>query len=239
MNKKKHKRKVSRVLIFTSDAVDAKERQLKLAPWLANLLLLVFCVVVGSVIGYFMNESKVWAQVQAVYAKQNETINNLQDENEELNLQIESLNEKLAVLSDTVNKQSQDAESLKEQISKQTTPTGFPLTGTSSNVQDFTEEDPICVWEAAEGNMTVVATAVGTVLSIEDDAVYGHSIVIDHGNGYQTIYRNKGEAKVKVGDSVARGTTLFIVGSDNLTLGYQIMKDGMYINPMEVLSVSG
>lgn len=238
MNKKKHKRKVSRVLIFTSDAVDAKERQLKLAPWLANLLLLVFCVIVGSMIGYFMNESKVWAQVQAVYAKQNSTISDLQTENQDLNAQIEILTEKLAVLSDTVNKQSQDAENLKEQIAKQTTPTGFPLTGTSSNVQDFTEEDPICVWEA-ETNVTVVATAVGTVASIEDDAVYGHKVVIDHGNGYRTIYRNKGEVKVKTGDSVARGTTLFIIGSDNLTLGYQIMKDGSYINPMDVLSVSG
>ena len=76
MTKKKHKRKVSRVLIFTSDAVDAKERQLKLSPWLANMLIIVFCVVVGSVIGYFMNESKVWAQVQSVYSKQNDTISN-------------------------------------------------------------------------------------------------------------------------------------------------------------------
>lgn len=238
MTKKKHKRKVSRVLIFTSDAVDAKERQLKLSPWLANMLIIVFCVVVGSVIGYFMNESKVWAQVQSVYSKQNDTISNLQSENRELNSQIQLLTEKLAVLSDTVNKQSQDAENLKEQIAKQTTPTGFPLTGTSSNVQDYTEEEPICVWEA-ESNVTVVATASGVVVSIEDDAVYGHKIVINHENGYRTIYRNKGEAKVKVGDSVARGTTLFLIESDNLTLGYQIMKDGSYINPMDVLSVSG
>lgn len=238
MTKKKHKRKVSRVLIFTSDAVNAKERQLKLSPWIANMLIIVFCVVVGSVIGYFMNESKVWAQVQSVYSKQNDTISNLQSENRELNAQIQSLTEKLAVLSDTVNKQNQDAENLKEQIAKQTTPTGFPLTGTSSNVQDYTEEEPICVWEA-ESNVTVVATAAGVVVSIEEDAVYGHKIVINHENGYRTIYRNKGEAKVKVGDSVARGTTLFLIGSDNLTLGYQIMKDGSYINPMEVLSVSG
>lgn len=238
MTKKKHKRKVSRVLIFTSDAVNAKERQLKLSPWIANMLIIVFCVVVGSVIGYFMNESKVWAQVQSVYSKQNDTISNLQSENRELNAQIQSLTEKLAVLSDTVNKQNQDAENLKEQIAKQTTPTGFPLTGTSSNVQDYTEEEPICVWEA-ESNVTVVATAAGVVVSIEEDAVYGHKIVINHENGYRTIYRNKGEAKVKVGDSVARGTTLFLIGSDNLTLGYQIMKDGSYINPMDVLSVSG
>lgn len=238
MNKKKHKRKVSRVLIFTSDAVDAKEKQLKLHPWICNLLLLVFCVVVGSVIGYFMNESKVWAQVQVVFTNQNKTISGLQEENKELNSQIESLNEKLAVLSDTVNKQTQDAQSLREQLNEQTTPTGFPLTGTSSNVQDFTEEEPICVWEGEE-NITVVATATGTVMSVEDDAVYGHKIIVDHGNGYQSIYLNKGEAKVKAGDSVARGTTLFIIGSDNLSLGYQIRKDGLYINPMDVLSVSG
>ena len=238
MTKKKHKRKVSRVLIFTSDAVDAREKQLKLRPWLCNLLLLVFCVVVGSVIGYFMNETKVWTQVQDVFTNQNETITNLQKENKELSLQIESLNEKIAVLSDTVNKQTQDANALREQLDEQTTPSGFPLTGTSSNVQDYTEEEPICEWEAEE-NITVVATATGTVLAIEDDASYGHKITVDHGNGYQTIYRNKGEVKVKVGDTVARGTSLYIIGSDNLILGYQIMKDGEFINPMDVLSVSG
>ena len=238
MTKKKHKRKVSRVLIFTSDAVDANEKQLKLHPLVCNILIIIFCVVVGSLIGYFMNESKVWAQVQDVYAKQNKTIADLRDVNEDLNLQIESLNEKLAVLSDTVNKQTQDAQVLREQLEEQITPTGFPLTGTSSNVQDFTEEEPICVWEAEE-NITVVATATGTVLAVENDTVYGYKVTVDHGNGYQTIYRNKGEVKVKEGDSVARGTTLFIIGSDNRTLGYQIMKDGIYINPMDVLSVSG
>lgn len=238
MTKKKHKRKVSRVLIFTSDAVDAKEKQLKLHPWVCNFLLLVFCVVVGSVIGYFMNESKVWTRVQDVFTMQNKTIASLQEENEDLNSQIESLNAKLAVLSDTVNKQTQDAQALREQIDEQTTPSAFPLTGTSSNVQDFTEEEPICVWEAEE-NITVVATAVGSVLMVEDDAIYGHKITIDHGNGYQTIYCNKGEVQVKEGDNVAKGTTLFIIGSDNRTLGYQIKKDGIFINPLDVLSVSG
>ena len=238
MTKKKHKRKVSRVLIFTSDAVDAKEKQWKFRPWVCNVLLFVVCVTVGCLIGYFMDESRVWAQVQDVFSKQNETIIDLQNENKDLNSQIEALNEKVTILSDTVNKQTQEALVLKQQLEEQMTPTGFPLTGTSSNAQDYTEEEPICVWEA-EKNITVVATAAGTVVAVEEDPVYGHRITVDHGNGYQTIYCNSGEAKVKEGDSVARGTTLYIIGTDNLILGYQMMKDGVFINPMDVLSVSG
>ena len=62
---------------------------------------------------------------------------------------------------------------------------------------------------------------------------------MDHGNGYVTIYRNQGDAMVKQGDSVVQGTTLFMIGEDNTKLGYQMLKDGTYINPMDMLAISG
>lgn len=75
--------------------------------------------------------------------------------------------------------------------------------------------------------------------SINDDEIYGHSVWVDHGNGYVTIYRNKGDTTVNVGDSVVQGTTLFVIGEDNADLGYQMQKDGSYINPMDMLAISG
>lgn len=82
----------------------------------------------------------------------------------------------------------------------------------------------------------VVATAGGTVIAVNDEGEYGHNIWIDHGNGYITIYRNQGDVKVKQGETVTQRTTLFLIGADNTKLGYQMMKDGAYINPMVCLS---
>ena len=63
--------------------------------------------------------------------------------------------------------------------------------------------------------------------------------MIDHGNGYVTIYRNDSKPVVKAGDSVVQGTTLFLIGEDNTKLGYQMQLDGTYINPTSMLSISG
>ena len=39
--------------------------------------------------------------------------------------------------------------------------------------------------------------------------------------------------------SVVQGSTLFTIDKDNEILGYQMMKDGTYISPMEMLLISG
>lgn len=85
----------------------------------------------------------------------------------------------------------------------------------------------------------VVATAGGTVINVNDDSEYGHNVWIDHGNGYVTIYRNKGTVTVKQGDKVVQGTTLFLIDEDSTQLGYQMMRDNVYISPMELLAISG
>lgn len=96
----------------------------------------------------------------------------------------------------------------------------------------------MCIFTAADGAM-VVATAAGTVTAVNDDGDYGHNIWVDHGNGYVTIYRNPGEVKVKQGERVNQGTTLFLVTGEDSKLGYQMMKDGVYIDPMEMLAING
>ena len=96
----------------------------------------------------------------------------------------------------------------------------------------------MCIFTAAAGAMAV-STASGTVIAVNDDSEYGHNIWIDHGNGYVTIYRNQGDVKVKQGEEVTQGTTLFLISDENSKLGYQMMKDGVYINPMDMLVISG
>lgn len=237
MHRKKHKRKVRRVVIFTSDAVDAKVKQWRLRPWLINVMLLLVCILVGGIIGYFTYEGQIWAGIQETLDQKDKDIAALQEENESLVLEVDTLTAKITLLSDTVNQKAQDADELENQLAEQSMPTASPLTG-SARTEEISEGEPMCIFTGKEDS-TVVATATGTVLSVEDDETYGHRITIDHGNGYMTVYRNKGDAKVRAGDSVARGTTLYIVGEDNLQLCYQVLRDGVYIDPLEMLDVSG
>jgi len=237
MRRKKHKRKSHHVLIVTSDAVDSGVKQYRIHPGLMYALFLILCVGIGSAVGYFVYGQGDVREKKAQTQNQEETIAQLQQEKAELEIQIASLNEKVQILSDTVNQKTQSETELSQQLEKQSTPTEFPLTG-SASMEEAAEGDPMCIFTAASGAM-VVATAGGTITAINDDSEYGHNIWVDHGNGYVTIYRNQGEVKVKQGETVSQGTTLFLIGDENNKLGYQMMKDGAYINPMDMLVISG
>ncbi|WP_026512144.1 peptidoglycan DD-metalloendopeptidase family protein [Butyrivibrio sp. LC3010] len=115
---------------------------------------------------------------------------------------------------------------------------------TEENTDEATEPvdvstlDPILLLTTEEGS-TIIASGAGTVTSVAGDIKYGNSVTIDHGNGYISIYRNSGESLVHEGDTVVKGATLFVVGSDNTKLGYQIKKDGVFINPEELVQING
>ncbi len=257
MEHRKHKRNTkNHVIIVTSDAADADVRQIRLKPWLLQTLIIVGCVVLGAVIGYFVNERAIRRFVnrktdaqQVVIEELEGTIDQLetqkaqgQEENQalqgqilELQKEIENLNAQIAVLSETVNQKTESENELLERLASQSIPEEYPLTG-SANIEE--SDSNISIFVASAGS-TVVATASGTVTAINDEAEFGHNVWVDHGNGYVTVYRNQGDVLVKLGDAVAHGTTIFLIGSDNTRFGYQIMLDGEYIDPMEMLSISG
>lgn len=244
MQRKKHKRKMSHVVIVTSDAADASVKQFRIRPWVLQTIILLLCVIIGVLIGVLIYEGQIWEAVNRSNTEKQETILALEadklelnDEKKELEAQIVELNDKIQILSDTVNEKVQNENELTAQLEKQSLPTEFPLNG-SASMEEMTDGDPLCVFNASVG-ITVVATARGTVMAVNDDGEYGHNVWVDHGNGYITIYRNQGDAMVKKGDSVAQGTTLFIIGEENTKLGYQMLKDGTYINPMDMLAISG
>lgn len=234
---KKHKRKINHVLIFTSDAVDAKVKQLNIKPWLVILVTVMLSVFIGIAIGYIIYVNQIWNVTNQKNIKLQAIADEKQSQNEELASEIEGLNNKIRILSETVNQKVVEEQELTAQLDKQTLPTEFPLTG-SASIEEIAEGEPISIFTASAGSM-VVATASGVVETIEPDEEYGYKMTINHGNGYITIYRNKGEAVLKAGDSVVQGTTLFLIGEDNLKLGYQMKKDDVYINPMSMLEISG
>lgn len=244
MQQKKHKRKMNHVVIVTSDAADASVKQFRIRPWVLQTVILFLCIVIGVLAGVLIHEGQIWEAVSRSNAEKQESILKLEEEklawNDEkaaLETQIEELNEKIRILSDTVNEKVQNENELTAQLEKQSLPTEFPLNG-SAGMEEATEGDPMCIFTASAGT-TVVATASGTVTAVNDDGEYGHNVWVDHENGYITIYRNKGEATVQQGDSVVQGTTLFMIGEENTKLGYQMLKDGSYINPMDMLAING
>lgn len=241
MESKKHKRKINHVVIVTSDAVNANVKQFRIRPWLLQAIIVILCVVLGAFIGYFIYEERIWVDTWKTVNEKNtqltDQITLLEEEKQELEAQVESQNEKIQILSETVNQKTQSESELARQLEGQSLPTEFPLTG-SASMEEGQEGDPICIFTASSGTM-VVATASGTVTAVNDDGEYGHNVWIDHGNGYVTIYRNQGDVMVNQGDSVVQGTTLFLIGEENTRLGYQMMKDGVYISPMEMLAISG
>lgn len=60
MKRRKHKRRLNHVLILTSDAADANVKQFRVRAWIVEVVVLLLCVLVGGVIGYFIYEGQLW-----------------------------------------------------------------------------------------------------------------------------------------------------------------------------------
>lgn len=244
MLRDKHKRKISHVVLVTSNATDGDVKQFHVNSRILWLIIILLCTIIGAMLGYIINEERIWQAVsnrsdeQQVRIQSLETANSqLQTDKLKLETEIADLNETVQILSETVSQKTKSEAELIEQLESQSMPTEFPLNG-SASMEESLEGDPVCIFTASLGT-TVVATARGTVIGVNDDVDYGHNIWIDHGNGYVTIYRNAGEPQVQQGDSVVGGTALFVIEEGKEKLGYQMMKDGIYLNPIEMLSISG
>jgi murein DD-endopeptidase MepM/ murein hydrolase activator NlpD len=68
---------------------------------------------------------------------------------------------------------------------------------------------------------------------------YGNRVLIDHGNGYRTLYAHLSSIYVVPGQSVARGAAIGKMGSTGRSTGvhlhFEIIANGSYLNPLGVL----
>lgn len=91
----------------------------------------------------------------------------------------------------------------------------------------------------SEKTTVVKASADGKVKSIKNDPRYGITVVIEHVNGYKTVYSNLLTAEfVKEDENVKQGQTIGTVGNtavfeiaDDYHLHLEIIKDGLYLDP--------
>lgn len=160
----------------------------------------------------------------------------VKDENRKFELENSELKEKVAILSETVNDKVNQA----QQEAKSRMPLGFPLKGKASYNENETELDgkPIVYFEVAAG-VAVIPTANGTVSSITGSKNDGYTVTVDHGNNYYSLYINGSEPKVGEGDEVTKATELFVIDAEHQKLGYQIIEDKTYLNPLEFMEIYG
>lgn len=100
-----------------------------------------------------------------------------------------------------------------------------PVQGVAATTR-FGEKNPN-LWKAGhtgqdypvpEGT-TVYAAADGTVMGDNPGSDYGVNVMIDHGNGYQTLYGHLSSKSVNVGDQVTRGQPIGKSGSTGNVTG--------------------
>jgi murein hydrolase activator len=65
----------------------------------------------------------------------------------------------------------------------------------------------------------IKAVAAGTVLRVQRLSTYGLSVIVQHGNGYYSLYMQLQSAAVKEGEEIARGAVVGTVGGQNSAKG--------------------
>lgn len=252
MKRNRHKRKTRHFLLVTSDSAKSGVKQYLYRPGFLWILIAVLGLLLSILAAYLFAENHIWSAIRTRNDAQIETIGRLETEklalqetirekNEEknsLNSEIDQLNQQIKLLSETVNEKVQSEAELTAKIESLSIPSLFPLTGSASMAEESDNGNPAVLLQASVGS-TVVATASGKVSAVSDDLTYGHCVIVDHENGYLTIYRNKGNTNLKIGDSVVQGTTIFLITKDNTKVCYQIKKDEIYINPVTMIDIDG
>lgn len=85
----------------------------------------------------------------------------------------------------------------------------------------------------------ILASDNGVVVAAGWDGGLGQRVIIDHNNGYRTVYGHLASINVAVGQTVPQGTQIGVMGntgnSTGVHLHFEVIKNGAHINPMSVL----
>lgn len=93
---------------------------------------------------------------------------------------------------------------------------------------------------ARPSNYTIKAADNGTVTFAGWDGSYGRKVVINHNNGYQTVYAHLSSINVSVGQVVQAGSAIGVMGSTGRSTGihlhFEVLRNGGHVNPLTYLN---
>ncbi|KAA3632515.1 MAG: hypothetical protein DWQ08_03405 [Proteobacteria bacterium] len=88
----------------------------------------------------------------------------------------------------------------------------------------------------------IQAAAAGVVVHAGKHAGYGHSVVVQHANGYSTRYAHADELLVELGQKVEKGEPIATVGTTGRSTGphlhFEVIQNGRRVNPKKFLQAS-
>lgn len=120
-------------------------------------------------------------------------------------------------------------------------PRGRPLYGwiTRGFISGENKEKHEGVDIAVKEGTPVVATATGEVVFVGWDKDYGNLVIIDHGNGFRTVYGHNNKVVASKGEKVFKGDVIALSGNTGHStaphLHYGILKDGEPVDPSPYL----
>ncbi len=86
----------------------------------------------------------------------------------------------------------------------------------------------------------IIASRNGVVILAEYYGGYGHTVILDHGDGFTTLYAHLSAYNVSVGDTIEAGRTLGAMGSTGLSTGphlhFEIRRNGTPVDPLPYLN---
>lgn len=92
---------------------------------------------------------------------------------------------------------------------------------------------------AAKKGTTIAATADGKVSAADNNGSEGNYIILQHADGYSSLYSHLDKITVSEGDLVKRGETIGELGNTGVSIGphvhFEIRKDGKHLDPLELI----
>ncbi len=103
--------------------------------------------------------------------------------------------------------------------------------------QKIDEQVHLGVDLASLANSEAQASNNGRVVFCDRLGIYGHTVVLDHGQGLASVYSHLSEIRVAMGQEVMKGEAIGLTGQTGLAGGdhlhFGIMVNGVFVDPVE------
>lgn len=128
----------------------------------------------------------------------------------------------------------------------QSTPTSWPLAErgfVTQGVHAGVAGDHPGLDIAVASDSYIRSAGAGTVADVGEDAVYGRFVVVEHGDGYSTLYGHASTTFVRLGQAVRQRQVIALSGSTGRSTGphlhFEILMDGEPVDPLTLVEQPG